>query len=398
MKIYEHKIPIKEIIEGYHDDDDGQVIGYRGMLNIRPPYQREYIYDGKKGFQEALIQSIYYDRPVNLIYFAKAENSAYDYELLDGQQRIITICKFIINREFVISTSDKELQYWQGLSEIDQQRILNYQLHVHVCEGNANELMHWFQTINTGAKELSDQELRNSIYNGPWVTDAKRYFTKKGGQAVKCGRYMSGKRDRQEHLERILQWKVGSTKDVKIREYMAEHRTDLSAKPLWEYFETIYKWIERIFKVDADASCYRITMKHVDWGSLFAQFKDADFDPKEIAEKVESLFKCDPKEIQQKGIYPFVLTGDEKYLNPRQFTPEQRLAAYTRQSGICAETKKEFPIEEMEADHIKPWSEGGKTDDDNCQMICKSAHHKKTADQIQNLWASSRRKYNNSSD
>jgi len=132
-------------------------------------------------------------------------------------------------------------------------------------------------------------------------------------------------------------------------------------------------------------------MEQVDWGWLYAEFKDNDLNPKEIAEKVEYLFKCDSKEIKQKGIYPFVLTGEEKYLNRRQFTPQQRLAAYERQRGRCAITGKEFPIEEMEADHIKPWSEGGKTDDDNCQMICKTAHHKKTADQIRALWASSTR-------
>ena len=391
MEIHEHKITIRDIIDGYHDDGDGQVIGYGGMLNIRPPYQREYIYDGKKGFQEALILSIYHERPVNLIYFAKAENSEYDYELLDGQQRIITICKFIINREFAISVQEGVPHYWQGLSEKDQERILDYRLHVHVCEGDADELMRWFKTINTGAKELSDQELRNSIYNGPWVTHAKFYFTKKGNQATMCGRYMSGKRDRQEHLERILQWRVGSTKDAEIRKYMSEHRTDLSAKPLWKYFLEVSAWIERTFNIDADPSCHRSPMKFVDWGWLYAEFKDVEFDPKEIADKVEHLFKCDSKEISQKGIYAFVLTGEEKYLNRRSFKPEQRLAAYERQGGLCAIAGKPFPIEEMEADHIKPWSEGGKTDDENCQMVCKAAHQKKTADQIRDLWASSGR-------
>ncbi len=257
MKIHEHELTIRDIIEGYHDDESGQVIGYGGMLNIRPPYQREYIYDGKKDFQGALIESIYHDRPVNLIYFAKAENSEYDYELLDGQQRIITICKFIINREFSFSIGNEETQHWHGLEEKDQERILNYKLHVHVCEGDPNELMRWFQTINTGAKELSDQELRNSIYNGPWVTDAKRFFTKKGGQAVMCGKYMSGKRERQDHLERILIWRIGSKRDSKIREYMARLRQEQSAKSLWNYFKDIYEWIEYTFNVSKNSNCGR---------------------------------------------------------------------------------------------------------------------------------------------
>ncbi|MCY4002024.1 MAG: DUF262 domain-containing protein [Bacteroidetes bacterium] len=390
MDIHEHKISIGDIIEGYWDNEDGQVIGYGGMLNIRPPYQREYIYDGKKDFQEALIQSIYHDRPVNLIYFAKAEKSEYDYELLDGQQRIITICKFIVNREFSVHIGDGDTQYWHGLHETDRQRILDYKLHVHVCEGNANELMRWFQTINTGAKELSNQELRNSIYNGPWVTDAKRYFTKKGGQAVMCGRYMSGKRERQDHLERILIWRIGSSNDDDIREYMAKHRKEQSAEHLWNYFNNMYEWIETTFNISMNSKNYRSKMKSVDWGSLYREFKDEEFDPVEVAEKVTNLFKCDPKEVNQIGIYSFVLSGDEKFLHRRAFTSEQRQAAYDRQEGICAITDKELPIEEMEADHIKPWSEGGKTDDENCQMICKSAHHKKTAEQIRDLWASTK--------
>jgi len=132
-------------------------------------------------------------------------------------------------------------------------------------------------------------------------------------------------------------------------------------------------------------------MKQVDWGFLYAEFKDVNFNPTEIAEKVAHLFKCDSKEISQKGIYPFVLTGEEKYLSRRQFKPEQRLAAYERQGGICVITGEEFSMDAMEADHIKPWSEGGKTDDDNCQMICKAAHQKKTAAQIRDLWASAQR-------
>ena len=391
MKIHEHKITIRDIIDGYDNDESGQVTGLGGMLNIRPPYQREYIYDGKQDFQEALMQSIYHDRPVNLIYFAKAENSEYDYELLDGQQRIITICKFIVNREFSVSIGDGQTQYWHGLDKEDRERILDYQLHVHVCEGNANELMRWFQTINTGAKELSNQELRISIYNGPWVTDAKRYFTKKGGQTVMCGRYMSGKRERQDHLERILIWRTGSNQDSTIRQYMAKHRHERSAKHLWDYFKGIYEWIEDTFNVSKNAKNYRTKMKSVDWGSLYCEFKDKDFDPIEVAEKVTNLFKCDPKEVNQAGIYPFVLSGDEKYLNRRAFTAEERQSAYDRQEGVCAITNKELSIEEMEADHIKPWSEGGKTDADNCQMICKAAHHKKTAEQIRSLWASSKR-------
>ena len=390
MNIHEHKIPICDIIEGYCDNDNGQVVGMGGMLNIRPPYQREYIYSGNSKFKESLIQSIYLDRPISLIYFAKSDHADYDYELLDGQQRIITICKFIVDRSFAVSIRKDEPQYWQGLTREDQERILNYKLHVHVCEGDSHDLMEWFQTINTGAKELSPQEIRNSIYNGTWVTNAKYYFTKKGNQANMCNKYISGKRERQEHLEKILQWKVGSAQDAQIRAYMAKHRREPDAKALWQYFRDVYDWIERTFGVDIDANCWRKPMRQVDWGWLYSEFAEIEFDSQEIIAKVDHLFKCDSKEISHKGIYIFVLAGEEKYLNLRAFKPEQRLAAYERQGGKCAITERELPIEEMEADHIKPWSEGGKTDDDNCQMVCRAAHQKKTAKQIRELWASSR--------
>ena len=369
MKTDRLELTIKEIIQGYHDDDDGQIVGYGGRLNIRPSYQREYIHDDNLGFKEALIQSIYHERPANLIYFAQSASSQYDYELLDGQQRIITICKFIMNSEFAVNIHHGVPNYWQGLSNKEQDRILNYSLHIYVCEGDSDELMRWFKTINTGAEKLSDQELRNSIYNGPWVTDAKKYFTKKGGQEERCKKYMTGKRERQEHLERILQWRVGSTKDSEIRKYMSEHRANESAEPLWNYFLAVYDWIERTFGIKVNSKRYRSTMKQVDWGWLYAEFKDRDFDPKEITEKVDRLFKCGSKEISQKGIYPLVLTGEEKYMSLRAFTVEQRRAAYERQGGKCAITGDPFPIEEMEADHIKPWSEGGKTDDENCHQI-----------------------------
>ena len=392
MEMHEERIPIRDIIEEYSDDGNGPVIGMGGRLNIRPPYQREYLYSGNSEFKESLIQSIYLGRPISLFYFAKTDHADYDYELLDGQQRIITICKFIAPspKQFAVSLRKyDEPQYWEGLEPEERERILDYNLLVHVCDGDSHELMEWFQTINTGAKELSPQEIRNSLYNGSWVTNAKYYFTKKGNQATRCGRYMSGQRERQHHLEKVLQWKVGSTKDAKIRAYMAKHRQDPDAKALWGYFCEVEAWIERTFGIDLDESCYRSPMKHVNWGWLHAEFKDMEFDPKEIAEKVAHLFKCDSKEISHKGIYPFVLTGDEKHLNRRQFNHAQRQAAYVRQDGRCAITDEPFPIEEMEADHIKPWSEGGKTDDENCQMICRAAHQKKTANQMRDLRASS---------
>ncbi|MXX96950.1 MAG: DUF262 domain-containing protein [Rhodothermaceae bacterium] len=364
MEIHEHKIAIGDMIEGYHDDGDGQVIGYAGLLNIRPPYQREYIYDGRKDFQENLIRSIYFDRPVNLIYFAKAEDSAYDYELLDGQQRIITICKFIKERKFAITLAGGEIQYWQGLSAKDQRRSLEYKLHVHVCEGDADELMRWFKTINTGAKELSDQELRNSIYNGPWVTDAKHYFTKKGGQAELCKTYMGGRRDRQDHLERILQWVTGSARDHDIRSYMAKRKKDKDAKRLWTYFREVKGWIDRLFNAHR-------AMKQVNWGVLHRKYGDREYDAEHTRTVATKLMNDD--EVQKKsGVYEYVLGGQvtESLLNLRTFDDKVKFKVYAKQDGKCNRCGAEIKKHEAHADHIKPWSKGGKTDEENCQVLC----------------------------
>ncbi len=364
MEIHEHKIAIQDIINGYHDDGDGHVIGYAGLLNIRPPYQREYIYDGKKDFQENLMRSVYHGRPVNLIYFAKAEDSEYDYELLDGQQRIITICKFIKERRFSITLPDGEVQYWQGLPVKDQERILNYQLHVHVCEGDSDELMRWFKTINTGAKELSDQELRNSIYNGPWVTNAKYYFTKKGGQEEKCKTYMGGQRNRQEHLERILQWKTGSSKDHVIRSYMAKHKKDENAKPLWNYFGEVKNWIDSLF--DSHQA-----MKQVNWGVLQREYGDHEYNADHTRTVATNLLNDD--EVQKKsGVYEYVLGGEvtESLLNLRTFKDKVKFKVYAKQEGKCKICEVEIKKHEAHADHIKPWSKGGKTDEENCQVLC----------------------------
>ncbi len=364
MEIHEHKIAIRDIVEGYHDDGNGHVIGYAGLLNIRPPYQREYIYDGKKDFQENLMSSVYYGRPVNLIYFAKAEDSEYDYELLDGQQRIVTICKFIKERKFSITLSDEEIEYWQGLSVKDQDRILDYQLHVHVCEGGADELMRWFKTINTGAKELSDQELRNSIYNGPWVTNAKYYFTKKGGQEEKCKTYMRGKRNRQEHLERILQWKTGSSRDRDIRDYMAKHKKDENAKPLWNYFGEVKNWIDSLFNPHQ-------AMKQVNWGVLHREYGNREHDTDYTRTVATKLINDD--EVQKKsGVYEYVLGGEitKSLLNLRTFDDKVKFKIYARQEGKCNLCGAEIKKHEAHADHIKPWSKGGKTDEENCQVLC----------------------------
>ena len=234
MKIEETKIPIRDLVDGYEASEDSGIIGYGGMLDIRPPYQREFIHEKNVGFQTGLMESVYYQRPINLVYFADMGDGSY--ELLDGQQRIITISRFVHENLCMITLEDGKGYYWTNLSDQDREKILGYELHVYICTGTQKDLMKWFQTINTGAQALSNQELRNSLYPGPWVTSAKFWFTKRGNQARMCSKYMSGKRERQEHLERIIRWKIGSAKDDDIREFMAEHQKKPNAEDLWKYF------------------------------------------------------------------------------------------------------------------------------------------------------------------
>ena len=207
MKTEQKKIKIKDIVQGFKEAEDGTVVGLNGRLDIRPPYQREYIHENNDNFKKNLINSIYQNLPIGLIYFAAKDGGGY--ELLDGQQRIMTICRYVAKNQFSCSI-DGTIKYYTNLSPDQKEKIDNYDLIVYVCTGNIDDKMKWFQTINTGAEQLSNQELRNSFYSGSWLTDAKHYFTAKGNQANMCKRFMDGKRERQEHLEKIMIWKIGS--------------------------------------------------------------------------------------------------------------------------------------------------------------------------------------------
>ncbi|MCY4673566.1 MAG: DUF262 domain-containing protein [Bacteroidetes bacterium] len=282
MKIKEKKIPIRDLVSGYKSHEDDRVVGWSGKLDIRPSYQREFIHKNNPDFKKNLIQSIYHGRPINLIYFAQTESG--DYELLDGQQRILTICKYVVDQDFSIVLDGKTCYFNQLLVEESRaNRILNYKLHVNICTGGRGELMKWFQTINTGAEALSDQELRNALYNGSWVTSAKHYFTKKGGQAKRCEMYMDGNRERQEHLERIIQWKTGSKKDEVIRDFMAKHEKKQTAEDLWEYFREVSKWIESLFVPDQKSM-----WKH-NWGELHREYAGSTYDPEYTKRRQEEL-------------------------------------------------------------------------------------------------------------
>lgn len=362
MKIELHEIPIRDVVNGYINNAEEGVVGYGGQLNIRPKYQREFIYKDKE--RNAVIDTVTKGFPLNTMYWMKNEDGTF--EVLDGQQRTISICSYV-NNEFSM-----DFRYFFNLLPEEQEKFLDYKLMVYFCEGTDVERLEWFKTINIAGEELTEQELRNAVYTGTWLTDAKKYFSKTGCPASDLGgKYLSGSAIRQQYLETVLTWKANA-ENKKIEQYMAEHQHDPQASPLWLYFTTVLEWVKATFPK------YRKEMKGIDWGSLYEQCKDKVYDPTQLEAKVAELMEDDDVS-NKKGIYTYVLTGSEKALNIRAFTAKMKREAYERQNGICTKCGKHFEIEEMEGDHIKPWVEGGKTNAENCQMLCKSCNRSKGA-------------------
>jgi hypothetical protein len=233
---------------------------------------------------------------------------------------------------------------------------------VYVCSGTDSEKLEWFRTINIAGEKLSDQELRNAVYAGPWVTDAKRYFSKNGCAAYGLGSdYMLGSPIRQEYFETAIDWISKGNIEV----YMANHQHDPNASALWLYFQSVITWVKATFTVKRTKF-----MKGVDWGTLYNTYKDNLYDTKAIEEETAKLI-ADDDVLKKSGIYPYILTRDEKYLSIRAFSDSMKQKVYERQNGICVKCNKHFEIHEMEADHITPWHEGGKTIEENCQLLCK---------------------------
>ena len=216
---------------------------------------------------------------------------------------------------------------------------------------------------------MTNQELRNAVYAGTWLSDAKRYFSRTGCAAYGIGNaYVNGSPIRQDYLETAIKW----ISEDSIEDYMGTHQHHENALPLWEYFRSVIDWVESTFTTTRPA------MKGIDWGLLYNEFKDADLDVDEIEQETARLI-LDDDVTRNAGIYQYILTGEEKHLNIRAFSESMKQKAYEKQSGICVICKDEFTIEEMEGDHITPWRDDGKTNEDNCQMLCKKCNREKSA-------------------
>ena len=359
MKIELKEILIKDVAKNYVDSAEEGVVGYDGKLNIRPKYQREFVYDEKK--RNAVIDTIRKGFPLNVMYWVKNEDGTF--EVLDGQQRTISFCQYI-NGDFSIDN-----RAFHNLTKTEQDLILNYKLMIYFCEGNDKEKLDWFQIINIAGEKLTDQELRNAVYTGPWLTNAKTHFSKSNCAAYLLAKdYVSGSPIRQEYLETALEW----INNGNIEEYMSKNQHKPNANELWTYFRNVIEWVKLTF------TTYRKEMKGINWGALYNQFKDVTYDTNKLEKEIQELM-IDDDVTNKKGIYIYVLTRNEKHLNIRAFTDNQKRSAYERQQGICKTCGKHFDIKEMEADHITPWHAGGQTNAENCQMLCRECNRRKSS-------------------
>ena len=361
MKIKLHEIPVREVVEGYIDSAENGVVGYNGRLNIRPAFQREFIYKDKQ--RDEVIRTVQKNFPLNVMYWVLSDDG--NFEVLDGQQRTISLCQYV-NGDFSIDHMG-----FDNLTQTERQQILDYPLMIYICEGTDKEKLDWFKIINIAGEQLTAQELRNAIYTGEWLTEAKKYFSKTACPAhAIASEYLTGSALRQNYLETAIRW-IAARDGKEIEDYMAAHQHDTNCNEIWLYFQTVINWVKATFPK------YRKEMKGLEWGAFYNKHGTGKFDPKQFETQIVDLLE-DEDVTKNSGIYEYLLDSDEKHLSIRVFTPKMARAAYERQKGVCPKCGKHFEIDDMQADHITPWSKGGKTLSENCQMLCADCNRRKS--------------------
>ena len=380
MEIKRIAVSIRDLCKGYvnetETDIEKGVYAYDGKLCVRPAFQRSFVYD--KNQENAVIDTIIKGFPLNIMYWV--DNGDGTYDCLDGQQRTISICNFA---DGITSYQGKQMPnpnqhyYITNLERLGlADKFYDYELEVYICKGDKIEQLEWFKTINIAGERLFPQELRNASYVSKWLTDAKRYFSKASSTA-KCpaerigGNYTNKDANRQEVLAQVISWICGSKEDEDICEYMSQHLNDNDASELWEYFNNVIQWIEKVF-VNYDKG-----MKTVDWGKLYNEYHNEEFDPDEIDATFQELldFKASKElDVSVAKIIEYCITRSEKLLKHRAFSEVQRTTLYNRQNGICPKCGKHFLKSEMEAHHKIPWRNGGLTELNNGVMLCKACH------------------------
>lgn len=376
-------LTVKDLCNGfiYNELEGKGLFGWGGKLVIQPEYQRNYIYaDGKKDV--AVIDSILSGYPLGLIYFNKVGEDKF--EVLDGQQRITSFGRFVTNK-FAVKDQNGMEQYFSGLSQDLQNKILNTPLTIYICEGEESEIKNWFKTINIAGIPLNEQELRNAIYSGPFVTTAKAEFSNSQNSNVqKWSAYISGVVNRQDFLKTSLDW----VSNGNIDGYMSGHRNDVDINELKAYFNTVIDWAATTFPE------IKSEMKGLDWDRLYRQYHHNPYDPSELSGQVEELYS-DPYIKNRRGIFEYVLGGcqDPSLLDVRIFDDAIKRKVYTDQTikaqeegvsncplcalGHEAARTKIYSLGEMDADHVTAWSKGGSTSESNCQMLCKTHNRAK---------------------
>lgn len=376
-------ITVKEICEGfvYNELEGKGLFGLGGKLVIQPEYQRNYIYaDGKKDV--AVIESVLNKYPLGLIYFNKVDDDKY--EVLDGQQRITSLGRFVTGK-FAIQDAKGIPQYFSSLPKDKQGLIENSKLLIYICQGSESEIKDWFRTINIAGVPLKPQELLNAVYSGPFVTLAKAEFSNSQNANVqKWGSYISGSVNRQDFLERALDW----VSKGKIEDYMGKHRHDNNINELKTYFNSVIDWVSAVFKDVEKEMC------GLEWGRLYETYHKTAYNPDEVSKKVQELY-ADDYVKEHKGIFEYVLGGckDTKLLNVRLFDEATIKKVYRRQTDeakkkgisncpLCAigheaNSSRIWQQKEMDADHVTAWSKGGSTDIKNCQLLCKTHNRAK---------------------
>lgn len=380
---------VAEVTKGfvYNELEGKGLFGLDGDLVIQPEYQRHYIYgDGKKDV--AVIDSLLKGYPLGLIYFVDTSaTSGPHLEVLDGQQRITSVGRFVTGK-FAIVRNGKE-QTFSSLAKEDRDRITESKLLVYVCSGTEAEIKEWFQTINIAGVPLKPQELRNAIYSGPFVTAAKAVFSNSNNaNQQKWSHFVNGDPKRQEVLEDALDW-VATAKNQTIDGYMAAHRHDTGIHELETYFTTVIDWIDSVFTAPPDKA-----MRGLDWGTLYEKYKGTAYKADQLNERLQELLN-DPSVKDKKGIYPYLLGGEEdpRLLNVRLFEDSVKKAAYKRQTdkataagisncplcavGDNANKARIYKEKEMEADHVAAWSKGGLSTLENCEMLCVTHNRSK---------------------
>lgn len=357
MNIELKEITIRELTNGYVNNEEEGVSGFNGKLNIRPPYQREFVYKDKQ--RDAVINTVMKGYPLNTMYWVKNEDGTF--ELLDGQQRTISVCSYV-NGDFSIN----EMMF-HNLTDVEQNQILDYKLMVYICEGNEKERLDWFRTINIAGEKLTDQELLNINYIGTWLNSAKQKFSKTNCVAYKiANKYVKGSPIRQEYLETVLNWIT----DGNPASYMSAHQHDKNANELWLYFTNVIEWVKTTF----GEKNYRKEMMGLNWGKLYNTYKDEVYDADELETEIKSLMENE-EVTDKKGIYEYVLSGKDsrlaKKLSKRAFSKHDVRTVYERQDGVCPICGNHFELAEMQADHIIPWNHGGRTEIGNLQMLCQ---------------------------